>query len=259
MIILHVTILMEKQYSNSETSYHSTMNSSQSDFKKRAKIERESGTFSSIKKIFVYDFVFEQHFIDYDIYFEEHDDDEGSEKSTNIKDIYRRLAQFRFFLSFSRFIRKNFLNFKKKNRNVLIENIVMSKAFSIVIEKIDIFFQENFYFENFKNFIDHFIIKAKPNFYDEVRSAKLNKQIRKQLSEYIESSIKKNASLLTNFFAEVKSSNDETFVNELQTMYDGIIDARKIHEFRSYVNSNTTFDKVEMIRLKISETSITHK
>ena len=259
MITLHVTILMGKQYPDPETPYHPTMDSSQSGSRKRAKTGRESGTSSSTRKTSAYDPAFEQHLIDYGIYPEGHGDDGGSEEPANIEDIHRRLAQPRPSLSPSRFTRKDFLDFKKKNRNALTENTVMSKAFPIVTGKIDIFSQENFYFGNLKNLTDDSITKAKPDFYDEARSAKLNKQVREQLSEYIESSTKKNAPLLANFFAEVKSSNDKAPVNELQAMYDETIGARKIHEFRSYVNSNTTFDKVEMIRLKISETSITHK
>ena len=181
------------------------MDSSQSGSRKRAKTGKKSGTSSSTRKTSAYDPAFEQHFIDYGIYFERHDDDESLEEPTNIKKIQRRLAQPRPSLSPSCFTRKKFLDFKQKNRNALIENTVINKALPIITGTADILSQENFYFGNFKDLTDGSIIKAKPDFYDGTRPAKLNKQVRVQLSEYIELSTKKKASLLPNFFTEKKA------------------------------------------------------
>lgn len=102
--------------------------------------------------------------------------------------------------------------------------------------------QENLYFRNLKDLTDGSITKAKPDFYDGARPAELNKQVREQLSEYIEPSTKKNAPLLANFFAEVKSPDGKAPANELQAMYDGAIGARGVHELRLYVDPETAFD-----------------
>lgn len=218
------------------------MDSSQSGSRKRAKSGRESGTSSSTRKTSTYDPAFEQHLIDFDIYPEGHNDNEGSEEPANIEDIHRRLAQPRPSLSPTRFTRKEFLEFRKKNREALTKNTVMSKAFPIIAGTADIPSQENLYFGSLKHLTDGSIAKAKPDFYNGARPAKLNKQIREQLSEYIEPSTKKNAPLLANFFTEAKGPDGKAPINELQAMYNGALGARGIHELRSYIGQETLFD-----------------
>ena len=215
------------------------MDSSQSGSRKRAKTGRASGTSSSTRKTSAYDPAFEQHLIDHGIYPEGYGEDEDLEEPTNIEDINRRLAQPRPSLSPSRFTRAQFLDFKKKNREALTENTVMSKAFPIITGTADIPSQENLYFGNLKDLTDGSITKAKPDFYDGARPAQLNRQVREQLSEYIEPSTKKNAPLLPNFFTEGKGPDGSALVSELQATYDGALGARGIHELRSYVDPET--------------------
>ena len=183
-----------------------------------------------------------QHLINHGIYPEGYDDDEGSEEPANIEAIHRRLAQPRPSLSPSRFTRKDFLGFKQKNRNALTENTVMSKAFPVITGNANIHSQENVMFGNLKDLTDDSITKARPDFYDGVRPAELNEELREQLSEYIEPSTKKNAPLLPNFFMEGKGPDRSSSVCELQAMYDGALGARGFHELRSYVGQETLFD-----------------
>ena len=218
------------------------MDPSQSGSRKRARTGRESGASTSTRKSSAYDPAFEQHLIDHGIYHEGYNDNEGSEEPANIEDIRRRLAQPRASLSPSRFTRKEFLEFKRKNREALTKNTVMSNAFSIIAGATDIPSQENLYFGNLKHLTDGSITKAKPDLYDGARPAELKKRVREQLSEYIEPSIKKNAPLLANFFMEAKGPDGKASTNELQAMYDGALSARGIHELRSYIGQETLFD-----------------
>ena len=218
------------------------MSSSQSGSRKRAKTGRESGTSSSTRKTSAYDPAFEQHLIDHGIYPEGHDDDKASEEPANIEVIHCRLAQPRHSLSPSRFTRKNFLDFKQKNRNALTENTVMRKAFPIIAGTADIPSQENLLFGNLKDLTDVSITKAKPDFYDGSRPADLRKDIREKLGPYIIPSTNTAAPCLPNFFTEGKGPNGNAAVCKRQALYDGAIGARGVHELRSYVNQEMLFD-----------------
>ena len=216
------------------------MNSSQSDFKKRVKIERKSNTFFSIKKISVYDFVFEQHFVDHDIYFEKYNDINNLQKSHNLKKINAKLILFQTFLSFSRFNREKFLDFKKKNLKSLIENKMMINVFLIIADMINISSQQNLWFTHFKNLIDNFIIDVQLDFYDGTRSKKINKWIQKKFKFYIVSSTKIVTSCLFNFFLESKNFKESTKINKLQASYNEIINKQTMNEFLSYNDSKKT-------------------
>lgn len=218
------------------------MESSQSGSRKRAKTGRESGTSSSTRKSSAYDPAFTQHLIDYEIYPEGHDIDEGSKEPANIEAIHDRLARPQPSLSPSRFTRKDFLDFKQENRNALTEDTVMSKVFPIITGNADFYSQENLIFGNLKALTDDSITKARPDFYDGVHPEKLNKELRERLNEYIEPSTKKNAPLLPNFFTEGKGLDGSASVGELQAMYDGALGARGFHELRSYVGQEALFD-----------------
>lgn len=124
----------------------------------------------------------------------------------------------------------------------LTENAVMSKAFPIIADIVDVFSQKNILFENLKDLTDDFIIKAKSDFYDESRSTELNRQIRKELSFYIVSSTNIVASCLLNFFTKRKDSNENAVICKRQALYDDAVSAREMHELRSYVDSETTYD-----------------
>ena len=218
------------------------MDSSQSSSRKRAKTGRESGTSSSTRKTSAYDPAFAQHLIDHGIHPEGRDDDEGFKEPANIEAIHDRLARSRSSLSPSRFTRKDFLEFKQKNRNALTEDTVMSQVFPIVAGNVDTYSQENLFFRNLKPLTDDSITKARPDFYDGVHPEQLNKKIRERLSEYIEPSTKKNAPLLPNFFTEGKGPDGSASVGELQAMYDGALGARGFHELRSYIGQEALFD-----------------
>lgn len=220
------------------------MSSNQSSFRKRVKIERESDKSSTIRKSSAYDSDFEQHLIDHDVYpyKYDYDDDDDFVYSDNWKEINERLAQSRSSLSPSRFSREAFWKFEKINMQTLTENAVMSKAFPIIADIVDVFSQKNILFENLKDLTDDSITKAKPDFYDESRSTELNRQIRKKLSFYIVPSTNIVASCLLNFFTKGKDSNENAAICKRQALYDDAVSAREMHELRSYVDSETTYD-----------------
>ncbi|KAI4258589.1 MAG: hypothetical protein L6R42_005000 [Xanthoria sp. 1 TBL-2021] len=229
-------------YPDPETSYHPTMDSSQSGSRKRAKTGRESATSSSTRKTSAYDPPFEQHLIDHGVYPEGYGDNEDFEEPANIEDINRRLAQPRSSLSPSRFTREQFLDFKKKSREALTENKVMSKVFPIIAGTADIPSQENLRFTNLQDLTDGSITKAQPDFYDGARPEDLNKQIREELGPYIVPSTNTAAPCLPNFFTEGKGPDGSAPVCKLQAMYDGALGARGMHELRSYVDPETAYD-----------------
>jgi hypothetical protein len=181
------------------------MVSSQSGFRKRAKSEKESNTSSTTRKSSAYNRDFEQHLIDHDIYPEEYDNDEDSEEPANMEDINQRLAQSRSSLSSSRFTREQFLNFKKKNREALTENKVMSKVFPIIAGTADIPSQKNLSFGNFKDLTDGSITKGQPDFYDGSRPANLDKRIRDELGPYVVPSTNTAAPCVPNFYTGERS------------------------------------------------------
>ena len=213
------------------------MNSSQSGSRKRAKTGKESGTSSSTKKSSAYDPAFKQHLNDYGIF-----KSNRAQKPNNWAEINERLAQPRPSLSPSQFSEAAFETFQQTNEDALTKNTVMSKVFPTIAGTANIPSQENLYFGNLKDLTDSSITKAKPDFYDGACPVELNKQVREQLSEYIEPSTKKNAPLLPNFFTEGKGPDGSVPVCELQAMYDGALGARGIHKLRSYVDPETAYD-----------------
>ncbi|KAL9628717.1 MAG: hypothetical protein Q9204_005715 [Flavoplaca sp. TL-2023a] len=218
------------------------MDSSQSGSRKRAKTGRESGTSSSTRRTSAYDPPFEQHLIDHGVYPEGYGDNVDFEEPANIEDINRRLAQSRSSLSPSRFTREQFLDFRKKNREALTENKVMSKVFPIIAGTADIPSQENLRFTNLQDLTDGSITKAQPDFYDGACPEDLNKQIREELGPYIVPSTNTAAPCLPNFFTEGKGPKGYIDVCKLQATYDGAIGARGIHKLRSYVDPETAYD-----------------
>lgn len=102
--------------------------------------------------------------------------------------------------------------------------------------------QENLFFGNLKHLTDGSITKAKPDFYDGSRPADLNKQIREELEPFIVPSTNTAAPCLPNFFTEAKGPKGTTDVCKLQALYDGAVNARGIHELRSYIGQETLFD-----------------
>ena len=124
----------------------------------------------------------------------------------------------------------------------LTEATVMSKAFPIIAGTVDIPSQENLFFGNLKHLTDGSITKAKPDLYDGSRPADLNKQIREELGPYIVPSTNTAAPCLPNFFTEAKGPKGTPDVCKLQSLYDGALGARGIHELRSYVDPETAYD-----------------
>ena len=124
----------------------------------------------------------------------------------------------------------------------LTEATVMSKAFPIIAGTVDIPSQENLFFGNLKHLTDGSITKAKPDFYDGSRPADLNKQIREELGPYIVPSTNTAAPCLPNFFTEAKGPKGTPDVCKLQSLYNGALGARGIHELRSYIDPETAYD-----------------
>jgi len=189
-----------------------------------------------------YDPAFEQHLIDHGIYPEDYSDDENTKEPDNWKEINARLAQRRESLSLSRFTRQSFLNFRKLSRDALTESVVMSKSFPVITGDAKIPSQQNIKFGNLKDLTDGSLTNAQPDFYDGSRPAALRSQIRNELDSYIVPSTNKSAPCLPNFFAEVKGPKGTIPVASLQVMYYGALGARGIHELRSHVDPENTFD-----------------
>lgn len=244
MLSFQVAYLIVNKYPDPEISVpsNSTMDSSQSDSRKRAKTGRESGISTSTRRTSAYDPPFKQHLIDHGIYPEGYDGVRNLQEPHNWEEMNARLALPRASLSPSRFTREDFLDFKEKNQEALTESKVMSKVFPIIAGTADIPSQENLYFGNLKDLTDGSMTKAKPDFYDGARPAELNKVVREHLNEYIEPSTKKNAPLLPNFFTEGKGPDGSAPVCKLQAMYDGALGARGMHELRSYVDPETAYN-----------------
>ena len=227
------------KYPDPETpaSSHPTMDSSQSGSRKRAKTGSKSGTSFSTRRTSAYDPAFEQHLHDHGIY-----KNNRAQKPSNLAEINERLAQPRPSLSSSQFTEAAFEAFRQTNEDALSENTVMSKAFPLITGTANIPSQENLRFTNLKDLTDGSITQAQPDFYDGVRPGELNKQIREELGPYITPSTNKAAPCLPNFFVEGKGPKGLTDVCKNQAVYDGALDARGIHELRSYVGQGTLFD-----------------
>ena len=195
---------------------------------------------SSTRKTSAYSPAFEQHLIDYGIYPEGYND--GDKEPVNMEAIRARLAQPRASLSPSHFTNDDFLEFKKKNREALTENTVMSKVFPIITGTTDIPSQESLLFGNLKDLTNGSITKAKPDFYDGSCPADLHQDVREKLGPYIMPSTKTTAPCLPNFFTEGKGPDGSATVCKRQALYDGALGARGVHELRSYINSEMTYD-----------------
>ena len=213
------------------------MSASQSGSRKRAKTGRESGTSSSTRKTSAYDPAFEQHLIDHGIHM-----NNRAPKPSNWAEINSRMARPRPSLSPSRFSENAFEAFQQINQDALTESTVMSKVFPIIAGTAAIPSQENLLFGNLKDLTDGSIPKAKPDFYDGSRPADLHKDIREKLGPYIVPSTNTAVPCLPNFFTEGKGPNGNATVCKRQAVYDGAVAARGVHELRSYINSEMTYD-----------------
>ena len=220
------------------------MASSQSNSRKRAKTGKESDTSSRTKKSSAYDPAFEQHLIDYGVYPHgyDYDDDKGSVYPDNWEEINNRLAQPRPSLSPSQFSREEFRKFERTNMQALTEGKIMSKVFPIIAGPADTPSQENLLFGNLKDLTNGSITKAQPDFYDGSPPADLENCIREDLGQYIIPSTNTAAPCMPNFFMEGKGPNGNTAVCKRQALYDGALGARGIHELRSYMDPQTSYD-----------------
>ena len=218
------------------------MASSQSIPTKRTNTGEELDTSSRTRKSSAYDPTFEQHLIDHGIYPSGYGGFEDVQEPYNWEEIQARLVKPRASLSPSRFPRKAFLEFRRKNLDALTEGNVMSKVFPIIAGTADIPSQENLRFGNLKNLTDGSITKAQPDFYDGSRPADLKQCIREELGQYIVPSTNTAAPCVPNFFTEGKGPNGSAEVCKRQALYDGALGARGIHELRTYVDPHTAYD-----------------
>ena len=119
---------------------------------------------------------------------------------------------------------------------------MISKVFPIIAGTTNIPSQENVLFGNLKDLTDGSITKAKPDFYDGSRPADLHKHVREELGPYIVPSTNTAAPCLPNFFTEGKGPNGNTAVCKRQALQNGVIGARGVQEFRSYIGQETLYD-----------------
>ena len=203
-------------------------------------------TTSKTKKTFSYDANFEQNLIDNDIYSNDYDfsDDRDSSRSNNENVILDRLEQSRSSLSSSKFSEKAFRTFKQTNSRALHENDVMSTVFPVIQRDAHISFARNMLFNNLKPVIDCNFVDVKSNFYDEARSAQIDRRIRAELGSYITSSTQLQTSALANFFTEVKSSDENVTVAKRQTCFNDVVSDRDMRKLAAYEvkNLKTVYD-----------------
>ncbi|KAI4116234.1 MAG: hypothetical protein LQ345_003317 [Seirophora villosa] len=229
------TLAQYWEYSKSEVSVASNaaLHSSQSGSRKRAINGKESDVSLSTTTSSAYDAAFKQHLVDHGIY-----KSGRTQRPSNWSEINERLAKLRSSLSPSRFSEAAFEDFEETNEKALAENTVMSRAFPIIAGSagVSLYSQDNVYFGNLKDLTDGTITKAKPDLYDGAHPSQLDKSIRKQLSESIEPSSKKNVPLLPNFFVEGNGPDGSACVNELQALYDGALGERGMLELSLYID-----------------------
>ena len=213
------------------------MDSSQSGSRKRARIEEDLDIPLKTRKISAYDPNFEQHLLDHGI----HMNNRG-QKPSNWAELNSRIAQPRPSLSPSRFSEKAFEAFQQVNEEALTESMVMSKVFPVIAGTADIPSQENLLFGNLKDLTDGSLTKAKPDIYDGSRPVELKKEVREELGPYIVPSTNTAAPCLPNFFTEGKGPDGSDAVCKRQALYDGVLGARGVHELRSYIDPEMTYD-----------------
>lgn len=218
------------------------MNSSQSGSRKRARTEEESNTSSKTRRTSAYNHGFEQHLIDHGVYPAGHGGARNLQKPHNWEEIHARLAMPRASLSPTRFDSEAFLDFIEVDQDALTENKVMSRAFPVIAGTPNIPSQENLMFGNLRDLTDGSITKAKPDFYDGTTPAELHKQIRAELGPYIVPSKNTAAPCVPNFFTEGKGPDGNSAVCKLQALYNGALGARGVHELRSYIAGETSYD-----------------
>ena len=218
------------------------MDSSQSSSRKRARTEIETDISSKTRRTSAYDPAFKQHLIDHGVYPEGYGGLRNVQEPDNWEEIHARLAVPRASLSPSRFSREEFWDFKEKNEDALTEETVMSKAFPIIAGTAKIPSQQNLIFGNLKDLTDGSITKAKPDFYDGTLPAELHKQIRADLGPYIVPSKNTSAPCVPNFFTEGKGANASPAVCKLQALHDGALGARGVHELRSFIDGEASYN-----------------
>ena len=221
------------------------MTASQSSLGKRARSgqePREESESAKSRRTSAYDPAFKQHLIDHGVFPEGHGGFSNVQRPNNWEEIHARLAIPQASLSPSRFGEKEFWDFEEKNESAVTENSVMSRAFPIIVGTANIPSHENVLFGNLKNLTDGSITKAKPDFYDGSHPGELHKQIRADLSPYIVPSTNDSLPCVPNFFTEGKGSDGSSPVSKLQALYDGALGARGVHQLRSYITGEVSYD-----------------
>ncbi|KAM0794039.1 hypothetical protein BDR22DRAFT_883689 [Usnea florida] len=190
---------------------------------------RRSFQSNDTPKYSAYDPCFERHLIDHGIYPHRYryDDDHGSKNPDNLGEMKEMLAQPQPSLPPLRLTQENFERFVETDERALNEDTMLSEVFAIIAGPSDVPSQKNLLFNNLKDLTDGSLTEAKPDFYDGSPPADLNMQIRKELGPYI-----------------VKGPDGRSAVCKRQALYDGTLGARGMYELRSYVDPETTHDKM---------------
>lgn len=89
-------------------------------------------------------------------------------------------------------------------------------------------------FQNLEDLTDGTIVKLKPDLYDGADSDKIDAEILKQLTSFLQPLEDKKTPVVPSFFAQMKSPKLESFVGEQQARYAGALGARAIHKLRSF-------------------------
>jgi hypothetical protein len=181
---------------------------------------------------------FEQHLIDHGIYI-----NSRKSKPSNLHEIRQILAQLRPSLSPSRFSEGAFEEFQQGNEDVIDEGEVMSTILpEIHGKRPDILNKKNLLFTRLKSITNGITVDTQPDFYDGASLDSLDKQVQKDLRQYIIPTKHRTAPVVPNFFLEAKAPKGGADVAKRQACHDGAIGARAIHELQSYAAGKPVYD-----------------
>lgn len=100
--------------------------------------------------------------------------------------------------------------------------------------EIQIHTSEGHSFQNLEDLTDGTIVKLKPDIYDRADSEKIDTEILKELSSFLQPLEDKKTPVVPSFYAQMKSPKLESFVVEQQVRYSGALGARAIYMLRSF-------------------------
>ncbi|KAI0474249.1 hypothetical protein F4859DRAFT_514789 [Xylaria cf. heliscus] len=195
-----------------------------------------------------YDPAFRQHLIDHGIYPFDFGFPDGTDppEPGNLDEITRALKKRRRSMSPSRFSDEDFRKFKRSIRPQ--EAPKEGQLMSIVVPLLEgdvggtqIAAGQNF-FTNLDHLTDGSLVAGSPDRYYGSHPLQLKREIRKELSNYIEPCRNDSLPLAPNCFLHAKGPDGKYSVGELQACYDGALGARGIRCLQTYSKVDSEAD-----------------